>query len=105
MNTASIVILVFGLFSLTGGLIGYFKAGSMPSLLAGVISGLILLVCSYGLSKGSTIAAIVSIVIAILLGGRFFSTIMKNFKVMPDLIMILLSIFAMIAVIFHLIKK
>ena len=43
MNITVIVVGLFGLFSLAGGLIGYFKAGSMASLIAGGVSGLILL--------------------------------------------------------------
>jgi uncharacterized membrane protein (UPF0136 family) len=105
MNPAVVMVLVFGLFSITGGLIGYFKAGSLPSLFAGVISGLILVASSYGIFKGNTFSAVIAILIALLLGGRFIRTIMKNFKVMPDLIMILLSTASIITVIIYLIRK
>jgi uncharacterized membrane protein (UPF0136 family) len=105
MNFASIVVLIFGAFSLAGGFIGYFKVGSMVSLLAGGISGLILLASSFGINKGNQIAAITSLVVAILLGGRFLMTLVKEFKVMPDLIMVLLSAASILFVVLQMIKK
>ena len=105
MNIAVIMVLIFGLFSITGGLIGYFKVGSLPSLLAGVISGIVLVACSYGIFKGNTFFAIIVILIAFLLGGRFMMTILRHFKVMPDLIMIIISTASLIAVTIYLIKK
>jgi hypothetical protein len=39
------------------------------------------------------------------LGGRFVMTITKNFKVMPDLIMIILSVVSIITVIIFMIRK
>ncbi|OGB68172.1 MAG: hypothetical protein A2Y94_13075 [Caldithrix sp. RBG_13_44_9] len=105
MNATVFVIFLFGVFSLVGGLIGYIKADSMPSLIAGSISGVILLFCSYGILKGNQLAAIVTLVVALLLGGRFLLTIIKNFKLMPDFLMILFSLLTIILVIQHLLKK
>jgi uncharacterized membrane protein (UPF0136 family) len=105
MNTASMVVLAFGLFSITGGFIGYFKAGSMASLVAGSISGIFLLISAYGLVRGNQLSAVVSLVVAVLLGARFLMTMVKQFKVMPDLLMVLLSAVTIVVVVMHLIKK
>ncbi len=43
---AGFFTLVLGLYSLGGGIYGYFAQDSMPSLIAGGISGLVLLLCS-----------------------------------------------------------
>lgn len=105
MNATVFVIFLFGVFSLVGGLIGYLKADSMPSLIAGSISGIILLLCSYGILRDNQLAAIVTLLVALLLGGRFLLTIIKNFKLMPDFLIILFSLLTIILVIQHLLKK
>jgi len=46
MAVAPIVVGSYGLFSLIGGVIGYVKANSRPSLVAGTVSGLFLLGCA-----------------------------------------------------------
>lgn len=44
---------VYGMFSITGGLIGYLKAKRVASLMAGSVSGALLLFFAYGISHGS----------------------------------------------------
>jgi len=105
MNTTVIIVGLFGLFSLAGGLIGYFKAGSMASLMAGGISGLILLLSAFGISKDNQVAVYVAGVVALLLGGRFLMTLLQKFKVMPDLLMVLFSVVTLIVVIMYLVRK
>ncbi len=91
MNLAIIAVLAFGVFNLVGGVIGFLKAGSKASLIAGSLAGLVLLLCAYGMTKGNRVAPVVSLIVALLLGGRFFGTWMKNRRVMPDLLMVLFS--------------
>ena len=105
MNITVIVVGLFGLFSLAGGLIGYFKAGSMASLIAGGVSGLILLLSAFGISKDNQVAVYAAGFVALLLGGRFLMTLMQKFKVMPDLLMVLFSVVTLIVVIMHLVRK
>ena len=105
MNTTVIVVTLYGLFSLAGGLIGYVKAGSMASIVAGGISGIILLLSAWGISKENKSSAYVALVVALLLGGRFIMTLIKSFKVMPDLLMVVFSLVTLLMVGIYLLKK
>jgi len=105
MNLASAIVGLFGLFNIVGGIMGYAKSGSMPSLITGGISGLVLLLCSYGITKDLKWAGIVAFFVAFLLGGRFFRSLFITFKVMPSLIVVLFSLATFIVVGAFLFKK
>ncbi len=94
---AVVVVALYGLFSLIGGLIGYLKAKSTASLVAGALSGVLLLLCAYGIGQGSRIALLGSLVIACALGARFVGTWLKRRRIMPDLLMVLLSAATLVA--------
>ncbi len=91
MAISVLLVLFFGAFSLIGGVIGYVKAKSKASLIAGAVSGLILLVAAHWMHRGSEMGSVVSLIVALLLGGRFLGTFFKTRRIMPDLIMILFS--------------
>ena len=98
MSPAVWVVAIYGGVSLVGGIIGYVKAKSTASLVAGSICGVILLGCARAMMGGSRAAAVGSVVVALLLGGRFLGTWRRTRRVMPDLVMILLSAAALAAV-------
>ena len=91
MNVAATVVASYGIFSVAGGVIGYLKANSTASLMAGSLSGVLLLLCAYGIGQENRIALLGSLVIAFALGARFFGTWLKRHRVMPDLLMVLFS--------------
>ena len=98
MSLAVWVVGIYGLFSLVGGMIGYLKAKSQASLIAGSLSGVSLFACAYGIMHESRVAALVSLVIAALLGGRFVGTWRRTHRVMPDLLMVVLSLATIVTV-------
>ena len=91
------IVAAYGVFSLIGGLIGFLKARSTASLIAGGVSGMLLLACAYGMRHGHPSSAWGSLVIAAALGARFLGTWLKTKRVMPDLIMIVFSAAAIAA--------
>ena len=98
MDVTIVVVIAYGLFCLVGGIIGYAKAKSRASLIAGIISGIVLFVSAYGMTEGIRIASFVVLIAAVLLGVRFLKTWMKTRRLMPDLLMILLSLVTLIVV-------
>jgi len=75
---AAIVTGLYGLISLVGGTIGYIKASSVPSLVAGGIAGLLLILCAIGIPRLPTWSLGGAILISLLLVGRFTSTALKS---------------------------
>ena len=105
MDLATLVVGFYGLFSLVGGIIGYVKAKSTASLIAGSVSGIIFLICGYWIAQGNLAAHIVSLVLAIALGVRFFKTWRTNHRVMPNLLMIIFSVATLLFVGIHLFQS
>ena len=88
---------IFGALTIAGGVVGYVKAKSRASLIAGGISGLLLLLAAYLMTSGSFPAGrILALVISVLLAGRFIPAFLKTRKPMPAGLMSVLSIIGII---------
>jgi uncharacterized membrane protein (UPF0136 family) len=105
IGPAKIYFIIFGLLTIVGGVIGYAKAGSTASLIAGSISGILLLVAAFllpgQLVMGLALAAIVSIALA----GRFVPAFIKTGNLMPAGLMSVLSVIGIIMAIVAWMKK
>ncbi len=92
MVVAVAVFGVSGLFSIAGGVLGFKKAGSRASLIAGSISGALLLGATFFILTGaSTVGLIVGGVTSFLLAGRFIPAFVKTRQLMPQGIMSVLA--------------
>jgi uncharacterized membrane protein (UPF0136 family) len=105
IGPARIYFIIFGLLTIAGGIMGYVKAGSTASIIAGSISGILLLLGAFllptNLAAGLAIAALVSV----LLAGRFVPAFLKTGNAMPAGMMAILSLIGIVMAIVAWIKK
>ena len=78
MKFSGIIVIIYSILVLLGGLIGYLFANSLPSLISGTIFGAALFTCGLGILRSNLAAFITSIMLSGLLtlffGYRFWLT-------------------------------
>ncbi|MFN8614752.1 MAG: TMEM14 family protein [Vampirovibrionales bacterium] len=84
--------LAYGLLALTGGLIGFLKAGSMASLVAGTISGCAIIVSTLAYIRGRLAGYYALLAISLLVGGWFIKGYLATGKLFPAGLMALVSV-------------
>jgi uncharacterized membrane protein (UPF0136 family) len=91
MQTAAMVVWIYGALVLVGGVMGWVKARSKPSLISGIVFGVALILFGYGISQGHAADVWVAIglagLLAIIMGIRFA----KTKKFMPAGLLAILS--------------
>jgi len=105
IGPAKIYFIIFGLLTIVGGVIGYVKAGSTASIIAGAISGIALIVAAYLLPENVGLGLIIAGVVSVALAGRFIPAFMKTGTLMPAGLMAALSVIGVIMAIVAWIKK
>src|SRR5207249_8045053 len=71
MEAAKFYFIVFGILSIVGGIVGYVKAGSVASIVAGSITGLLLLIAAFLLPEHRAIGLATAFIISLLLVAQF----------------------------------
>jgi uncharacterized membrane protein (UPF0136 family) len=105
IGPAKIYFIIFGLLTIVGGVLGYVKAGSTVSIIAGSISGIALIVAALLLPGNVVLGLAIAGLVSILLAGRFIPAFMKTGAVMPAGLMSVLSVIGVIMAIVAWIKK
>jgi uncharacterized membrane protein (UPF0136 family) len=105
IGPAKIYFIVFGLLTIAGGVMGYVKAGSTASIIAGSISGILLLVAAWLLPDQLALGLAVAALVSIALAGRFVPIFMKTGQALPAGLMSVLSVIGVIVAIVAWIKK
>jgi uncharacterized membrane protein (UPF0136 family) len=105
MGATKIYFIVFGILTIAGGVIGYVKAGSMPSIIAGSISGILLLVAAFLLPDYRVAGLATGLIVALLLAGQFIPKFIRTGKIMPAGMMSVLSVIGIIMAIVAWTKK
>ena len=105
IGPAKIYFIIFGLLTIVGGVIGYVKAGSTASIVAGGISGVALLAAAFLLPGNVAPGLIIAGVVSLVLAGYFIRGFMNTGKVMPAGLMSVLGVIGVIVAIVAWIKK
>ena len=96
---------VFAALTAAGGLMGYLKAQSTASLIAGGIAGLLLAAAAFMLEQKPVPALSLAIVISLLLLGRFGSVYLKKGAAMPAIPMVVMSAIGLALAVASLLKR
>lgn len=93
------LVLIYGILVAVGGLMGYLKAGSMASLIAGGISGIALVAAAVAMMKGAySTGWWISLIVALALLAHFGRMALSGgFKMMPGGMVIILSVIVIAA--------
>jgi uncharacterized membrane protein (UPF0136 family) len=105
MGPAKIYFIIFGMLTISGGVIGYVKAGSIPSIIAGSITGILLLVAAFLLPEHRAVGLATAFIVSLLLAGQFIPKFIRTGKAMPAGTMSILSAIGIIMAIVAWIKK
>src|ERR1043166_5560656 len=105
IGPAKIYFIVFGLLTIVGGVMGYVKAGSTISLIAGSVSGILLLLAAFLLPGNLAVGLALAAGVSILLAGRFVPAFIKTGNLMPAGLMSVLSVIGIIMAIVAWMKK
>ncbi len=89
---ARIYLFIFGVLTIAGGVIGFLKANSKPSLIAGGVSGLLLLGAGYLVGEKPQAGLALGLGVSFALAARFVMTYRKSKKLMPAGLMAVLGI-------------
>jgi uncharacterized membrane protein (UPF0136 family) len=96
-RVAAGLAIAYGLVALIGGVIGFVKAGSLASLIAGGGSGVLLLVGAALVGKKPKVGLGIALVVSLLLIGRFASVAIKGGASPVALVMIIGGVIVLVA--------
>jgi uncharacterized membrane protein (UPF0136 family) len=90
MSFPVLLLYIYGVVLIIGGIMGYVKAGSIPSLMAGCVCGVIALLLAYYYTWhfAPHAALLLSLLLLVIMGRRYGRTR----KAMPALLVVLLSL-------------
>jgi uncharacterized membrane protein (UPF0136 family) len=105
MEVTKVYFILFGVLTIAGGIVGYVKAGSVASIVAGSITGVLLLVAAFLLPEHRAAGLATALVVSLLLAAQFVPKFLQTGRMMPAGMMSILSVIGVIAAIVAWIKK
>lgn len=92
VNIAVIATLAYGVLAGLGGIWGYIKSQSKPSLISGCISGILLVVAAAIQIQGNDLGLLLSKIVTLLLVVVFVIRLIKTSKFVPSGLMLIAGI-------------
>jgi uncharacterized membrane protein (UPF0136 family) len=92
LEAARVYFFVFGILTVAGGIMGYVKAGSVVSIVAGLITGVLLMAAAYLLPQYREVGLGIAFFTSLLLALQFIPRVLRTRRLVPGGIMTLLSI-------------
>ena len=93
IDLTKIYLFIFGALTIAGGVMGYVKAGSPASIIAGGISGILLLVSGYLVGAGKVQAGLIlGIVLCLPFAARLKTGLLWKHRVLTGLIALLILV-------------
>ena len=105
MEAAKIYFIIFGLLTIAGGIIGYLKAGSVASIIAGAITGVLLLVAAFLLPEHRVAGLATALIVSLLLAAQFVPKLIRTGRIIPAGMMSVLSVIGIIAAMIAWVRK
>ncbi len=98
MKVTATIVFVYGILITIGGIIGFLKGNSQPSLIFGGGFGVALLISAFFISKGKIAAQYIALVLTFLLDGFFTHRFAKTLHFLPAGFLSLASLAVLIVV-------
>lgn len=105
LGPTKVYFIIFGILTIIGGIIGFVKAGSVASIIAGSIAGVLLIVAAFIFPMHFAVGLGLALVVSLLLAGRFLPAFIKTGKAMPAGLMAVLSVIGVIVALTAWVKK
>ena len=105
LGPAKIYFIIFGILTIAGGIIGYVKAGSAPSIIAGSITGILLVIAAWLLPEHRAAGLATALIVSLVLAAQFVPKFIRTGKVMPAGMMSVLSAIGIAMALFAWLKK
>ncbi|MGK7942995.1 MAG: TMEM14 family protein [Microcystaceae cyanobacterium] len=100
LSSSVIATLIYGILTLVGGIIGYLTARSRPSLISGLISGLLLIGTAILQLQGALWAKWLAVGLTVLLIAVFLFRWRKTKKIMPAGLMVGVGVACLVVMLF-----
>lgn len=99
MKIKALITFLYAFLVLIGGITGYTKAGSIPSLAMGIAFAILLFLSAVGQYKRNMQAHYSAVILTALLALFFLSRFIKTLSFMPAGVMVIISVLVLIPLI------